>query len=621
MLARSRPYISTPPVRVRRITPRPSSRAELTQEATVGHLSPLASNSTEELQRLYGHVDDIDLTLGWDEKKQMMRDSHVSAAINTAVLGAVARAGEVKGASSNLFVDESNERMAEELAEFCRRNLVYVSQRQREIELTLFQLGTWALVIGNQKAEIVLQAETEGVDAGKLTLARIKSKPRETCAFVVDRQLNVQKIACFTGQFTELREFQERRVSTGATLFGMNSLGAGWEELEREKFLILTHKPPENDSPEGTSALRAAYAPYRMKRNNWGYYLRALDFTALPFLWVEMGPNTGATKMSPLQPNGAVDESAAKVAASTVIYQAVTIARQGGVAVVPNGTKVNAVHNAASGDPHASANSVFNAEITMAILLQLLATGESKHMARAAGQVHQDVLDLVMRYVRRMICGSVSRDVFGLLVRKNFPSRYWHLVPTFSLGEVELNDFAAWALAFAKLNEAGLIHWTQFSAVWEVLGLPQADMDKFLEEIEKHQQLTLEMGRPTLKADGTVEPSQLETYTKQETGKYLTRRASRQIAGQLQSTFSADVNGAKTKAVTSEMVCLAVRAHQDAASFSARVDPDEVLFQVTGASPNQIRDALVLAEKEGLTRAVDEGEWVLEPKGNELIQV
>lgn len=531
MLAR-RP-ISTINNKARNIKPQRATRAELTGEVTAGKVAAFLHT---QLERLYGHVDDIDLTLGWDQKKQMMRDAYVSAAIITLCLGAVARTGEIKPADSNLFRNDDDEEMAEEIAAFCRRNFVYLSQRHRDYELTLFNQLKWALVIGHSKAEIVLQLETEGVDKGKYTLKRIKGKSRTTTSFLVDRQMNVVGVAAFTGQFAAWQEFNQKREKENISLMDATALPAGWEDTGREKWLIITNAPDDDDSPLGYSECRPAFAPYKMKRNNWAYYLKALDFTALPFTYVELPLN--APKMLPFKDDGTVDENADKVNAATAVYQATVIGRQGGVAVYPNGTKVNALHNAASGDPHASANSLFNSEITQAILLQGLATGTDKHMARAAGQVHQDILDLKMRMVRRYGTGSTKRDVLGLLVRKNYPARYHHLIPSYSLGEVELNDFNAWALAFAKLAEAGLLHYTQFSAVWAVLGLPQADMDKFLEEIEANQKLIREMGQPEVAKDGTVGPSQIKKYTTQESGKTITRRASRQIAGQSQSTFS-----------------------------------------------------------------------------------
>ena len=68
--------------------------------------------------------------------------------------------------------------------------------------------------------------------------------------------------------------------------------------------------------------------------------------------------------------------------------------------------------------------------------------------------------------------------------------------------------------------------------------LPQADMSKFMEEVNRNLELVEEMGQPTVNKDGSTGPSQLQKYKLQESGKTVTRRQGRQIAGQIQSQFS-----------------------------------------------------------------------------------
>jgi hypothetical protein len=532
---------SLPPMRARTSPTRPPRAPALTEEVAYGQPSGLFL--WNQLERLYGSVDDLDVKLGWKTKKEMMHDPYASGAIHTLVLGATAREGEVVSTDSNRFESEpgtperkAEEKMAEETAGLCRRS---VAGMQKSFLLMLFQLGVSALVIGHAKAEIVLKLQTTGADTGKYVLDRIKSKPRETTGFIVDRQMNVQGIAAFTGNASQFQNFDTKRAAPNAQLFSWQTLGmSGWTVLDREKFLVITHKPTDDDSPLGTSALRPAFAYWRMKRDFAAYYNHALDNASMP-AWVAEIPQA-LGDMYPLDEYGMQDKAKAKVPAGTVIQSALLFARKGaGVATVPTGVKVNALHQSQSGDPFAAGMAFCNGEITQGVLGQQLATNESQHMARAAGQVHQDVLDTYIKYVRRMLSEAVTRDVFGLLVRKNFPERYWHLIPSYSLGEVELNDFAAWAVAIARLNEAGLLDWSQYPAIWKLLGLPQAELDLVRARQEKEAGLLDAMTQPQVDpATGQPGASQIQEYRQQETGKRLTRQIGRKDAAHAAIAFS-----------------------------------------------------------------------------------
>jgi phage gp29-like protein len=129
------------------------------------------------------------------------------------------------------------------------------------------------------------------------------------------------------------------------------------------------------------------------------------------------------------------------------------------------------------------------------------------------------------------ICDALDRDYVGPLVRENFPKRYWHLMPHISFGEVELNDFVAWATAFAKLVESGLAVPSQFPHIWAVLGMPQGDLEEFYESLEVDDAILQSLMEPTVKADGTTEEPVYKKYTQQETGKRLTRNIGRARAG------------------------------------------------------------------------------------------
>jgi hypothetical protein len=483
-------------------------------------------NSTTAFERLYGNVDDLDLRVGWLTKDQMDSDSHCGANLDCILLGALARPAEVNPAPENLYMADGDKALSIEVAEYVRRALNYLKLSHRDINLTAFQLGRAALKIGHSKAEIVKEVRRGGVDDRKLIISRIKSKSRQNSCFVVDRQNNIVGVSAFTGMYDQYKDPYE---NTNLQLYGVMPYsllaGGGWEILPRDKFVVMTNRPGDTDSPLGTSVYRRAYVYYRMKRDAWSFYMKSLDQTAMPFLHIDVP--SGVPNMYLPKTDGSEDTAAGQQNPVAATLAWATYARQGGTLVTQAGqnhpTVAKYLQATNSGDPFASAIGVFNSQITQAILLQQLATGESRHMARAAGQVHQDVLDVVMRDARRMVSDSITRDIFGPLVRENFPVRYHHLIPSCSFGDVELQDFSAWSESFAKLATAGLLDPSQFPAIWAMLGLPQADMDQFYKSLEFDSAVREDLMAPVVDAQGVAGPSQMETYTKQSLGKKLTR--------------------------------------------------------------------------------------------------
>lgn len=513
------------------------SAADPSREYTVGGTTSQVAgiNNNADWMRLSGSVDDMDLRLGWHTKAEMDNDPFVSAALTTIALGATSRDAEVRPAPSNLFEAEGDDARAVQVAEFIRRYFGYLAQTHRNINLTAYQVLRNALKIGFSNSEIVTELRKGGVDDGKRVATRIKSKNRFNSAFVVDRQLNVLGIAGFTGDYSQYQN-PYAAMTGGSGIIPVTQLGAGWELLPREKWLSVTNAPPDDDSPTGSSVLRPAFTGWRAKRDNWPLYFKSLDSTALPFLWATLPEHGAGRKVKPLV-NGIPDENAAEVDLATVIYQALEQGRQGGIAVLPYGSQVHSISNPQGGDQFVGARGVFNGEITQCILLQSLATGTDRHMARAAGEVHENILGLAIRHHRRGICDNITRDVIGPAVRMNFTKEYWHLIPSLSFGEVELHDFAAWSEAMSKLNQSGLLHVSQYPFIHAILGLPQVDMEQFAHDHDHEQALIDVLGEPTVSATGQVQEAPLPKYIKQEVGKSITRPSSRKVAARVASNF------------------------------------------------------------------------------------
>lgn len=483
-----------------------------------------------DLVRLATEIDDLDVQLGLDAKEGMARWPRPLACVETLALGATSRAAEIVPASKASYRGGQDAQRAAELAEFCRRNLVYLRESQRDVRSTGYLMLKWALVNGHQKAEVTRQTAQRGPDAGKSVLARIKLKSRLNTCFLVDERGNTERIGAYVGTAGAYSNPYAGGAMNAAGAAPFGSLGLNWRALPREKFWVLTHGGNTEDSPQGESVFRAAYVWWRTARDAMPLWLKALDNCAMPFTYATLPPPEYAQDAYPLKSDGTPDTDADMVRPQVHIYQAMSIARQGGVAVLPHGTDVKAIHNSSSGDPFAAFMERCNDEITYAILLQLLATGTDRHMARAAGEVHQDVLDMAIRNKRALVCASFNRDVLGPLIRDNFPEDHWHLTPSLSFGEVELGDFRAWAEAFATLNRDGLLHRGQLPHVHDVLGLPQPSQEDIAEAEALDETLREQLLTPEAKGDGTAGPSQLQKYAGQETGKRISRQQGRRHA-------------------------------------------------------------------------------------------
>lgn len=514
---------------VRRGRPRNSTRVDSSREYTLGGTnSCFASiNTPDDFQRLQGSVDDLDLELGWATKEQMDNDPQCAAALSTRALGATTRPLEITPAKKALYNSESDEKDADDIAESCRRMFNALGTTDRDIRLTAFQLLRESMKIGHSKAEIVFARQKNGPDAGKEYIERIASKTRHNSCFVANRQGKVAGIAGFTGDYTQYRD--PFALASVRGYLNAYDLGIGWELLPRDKWMVVTYSPTADDSPLGRSLFRAVYTAYCSKKNAYPMYLKALDNTAMPYLYVTAPDREYAQDQYPLDDYGVPDTTQEKVSSSSVLFDAVQKGRQGGITVGPYGTKAEYLQAASSGDPFMSAMGWFNSEITQGILLQALATGTDKHMARAAGQVHQDILDLAIRFDRATICDAIDRDLIANYVRRNWDERLWHLMPTCSFGQVELNDFAAWAAAFKNLADGGLILPSQFPAIWDIMGLPQGDLDELYEAQEWAELVKEQLIAPEVKADGTTGPSQQARYTTQESGKTATRKVAKRF--------------------------------------------------------------------------------------------
>jgi hypothetical protein len=97
----------------------------------------------------------------------------------------------------------------------------------------------------------------------------------------------------------------------------------------------------------------------------------------------------------------------------------------------------------------------------MALLGQTLATNEAQHESRAAATVHQDILALLIRYIKFWLADFVYHQLIVPWVRMNFGESAVPLAPTVSLGQTDPENLAAVANAIAQMTSAGYWDATQ----------------------------------------------------------------------------------------------------------------------------------------------------------------
>jgi phage gp29-like protein len=154
--------------------------------------------------------------------------------------------------------------------------------------------------------------------------------------------------------------------------------------------------------------------------------------------------------------------------------------------VLPFGATAKPIEVNGEGIPFTMAFERFDRQISTAILHQTLATQESQHETRAAAQVHQDVLALLVRIGKRTLAAMLKQDVFYPLVKYNWGEQAArNFTPSANLSEVEAEDISPRMVAVSQLAAQGLVFPSQLPDLFADLDLPPAsaeDLAHYAEE-------------------------------------------------------------------------------------------------------------------------------------------
>jgi hypothetical protein len=391
-------------------------------------------------------IDDLTRDFGDDIYDKMLLDPQVNACLGT--LKTAILSDGVAITPAIIDAEVPGYKRATTIADFIRADIARLTP---SIDITLWSLLD-AMAYGAKVAE-----QTYRLEGDRLHLASIKVKPRNVTAFVVDSYMNI------LGLLAAMPDVAATPITYGTLLPDPQSLP---NFLPRDKFVIYSSWPKDSD-PRGTSILRPAYRPWWDKQQMKPEYLKYLtQFASASVIATAPEANVPfTTDASADAPPNIVQQIAAALEGF----------RNGTFVVLPNGATAKPIEVAGEGVPFMHAFDRFDREISTAILHQTLATQESRHETRAAAEVHQDILALLVRMGKRTVAQVLKHDVFYPLVKYNWgEENARRFTPDANLSVVEAEDLSPRMNAIAQLADKGLIFPSQLPELFADLDLPEA---------------------------------------------------------------------------------------------------------------------------------------------------
>lgn len=426
-------------------TPEPA-KVDMAREYAAGGRDSWADRYARALPK---HIDDVTGALGIDVYDRMQRDPAVSSALDVIVTSIIAHGWEVPAAELAEDAPQADRDLATEIMKFCKHALNHVEIPFADVLDDLLKHG---MAEGNKVAEKVW-VNTTWEGAARLGLSAVKVKPRQNVAFAVDAFMNVLGILARVPGLPF-------PVQSGA--FPINPTDPPANLLPRDKFVVFSYRPKDSD-PRGTSILRPAYDPWWIKQQATGEFLKWLAQFATPSI-AGFTPETAGGYTLPDATTGLTPVQA--------LYQMLLDFQNGSAIALPGGSKLQTIFTAGGESGFQYVLAYCDAQITVAILLQLLATSTADHQTQAATTEHGNVLDDVISRIKGSLEAVVVRDVIRPLVLVNYGESAMHLCPGFSLGAVEQQDLTPLMTAIANLKRSGYLHPSQEAACDVLLQLP-----------------------------------------------------------------------------------------------------------------------------------------------------
>jgi hypothetical protein len=383
----------------------------------------------------------------------MMTDPQVSSTVDLRRLAALAQ-----GWSLTVPAGQEDDPQAEAIRAFCEAD--YRALRT-PLPRVLFELAG-ALIHGYAPAEQVYDL---GAD-GQLHLVDLKPKACEDLVLYVDAFGN---------------EIGYRPIVPGQPVpwaapwnpDATDSAGQPLELYDRRKLVIHKHQPTARRLL-GTSALRPAWEDWWFKKQLDPEHLKFVVQFASPTLHGQVDP--AAKPYRERDPNGQVIPNGKLIYPEEKLAGELQKVHNASYIVTTANDQITPITVQSEGNVFLLAYSLKDHAITKAVLYQTLATEEAEHMARAASDTHQDVLDLVFSWDKEGLETTIRRESLYWLVFYNFgqadADKY---TPIFNLPRVAHQDINALRTAIAALQKSGYLHRSQYAGLDKQADLPARD--------------------------------------------------------------------------------------------------------------------------------------------------
>jgi hypothetical protein len=401
-------------------------------------------------------IDDLTSELGHDLYSKMMFDAQVRSTVSVFKAGILEEGITLTPAIDD--ADEDGYEQAKDLYDRAQRMLEEI-----DIDAALWDMAD-AVAFGHRIAEQVYDLDSTITGKQEYVLRTLAVRPPESVAFVVDVYLNVLGIL---GRIPG----EPFGVQQGALLADIEHTA---NLLPRSKFAVLTFRPV-NNSPLGSSCLRAAYDPWNVKQQLKKEFLKYLAQFATPSLVGTTAEGAQAYQLLNADGTGMEDQYGNPVMRTPEEDQitAMEAFKNGSAISQPYGATVTPIEMTGDGAPFLKAFDFLDRQITKAVLNQTLATEEGQHQTRAASGTHKDILDTITRQAKRPVERMVRRDILGTWLMLNGQEKLAQLLPNVTLGTLENEDLGAQRLAVAALYKAGYLDSSQLPGVDSELKLPE----------------------------------------------------------------------------------------------------------------------------------------------------
>lgn len=435
----------------------------------------LGINHTDSYGVLSSISDDLQIEVGYRVYEKMMADAKVSKCVNVLKTGIVGDGIELL---SPLSDTDPEYPISAKIEEFCTYNLTNLQKAFREIVWEMLD----ALVFGHKVAEITYKLQKYKDGKTYMILSSIKPKPFGTTNFVVDPYFNLLGLIpsnIFAGKYKSSNNLYLDSFKLDNSFAYVDIDGRKTRFLNRDKFFVLSVNSKDND-PRGHSILRSAYTPWNIKNKVHCEYLRYLNTSASPLL-------VGFTSEESYKDDIVIDNEGKPVKDASgkpirvnpiqSFRDALVQAKNSGVLAARAGSQIEAIGGDGAGIAFYKAIEVYDEQIEMSILLQTLATSESRFQTRSASETHAGTLELVINHYKLLVADAITEDILKPLIEYNFGKEYFKYIPKVSLGDTQRRDFSLDAAAISGLYSVGYLSEDQKRFTDLLLGLPVRDSE------------------------------------------------------------------------------------------------------------------------------------------------